>query len=234
MTDKTKILEKIRKCMALSASSNENEAAAALRQARALMDKHGLSDADVLAAEAGEEATKAGAISRPANWEAALAARVSAVFGCKVVFRQGGWSRPSAWVFIGTGANYDVAKYCFEVLFRQVKKARADHIKTALKRCKATTKTRRADLFCEGWVRTAVGRLDEMALGEREQQAMNAFVEQRYPALADLKATDRNARRKTLSDRDYSDYAAGRLSGRSAELNRGVGSSAAPLAIESA
>ncbi|KAI5914579.1 DUF2786 domain-containing protein [Thauera sp. 2A1] len=232
MNSNDRILDKIRKCMALSASSNEAEAAAALRQARALMDKHGISADDVLASEAGFAEVRAGALSRPANWEAALAGRVGLVFGCRVIFSRTARGRLSSWVFIGTGANYDVATYCFDVLFRQVKKARAEHIKTALRRCKATTKTRRADLFCEGWVATAVGKLDAMVLGERDQQALDAFIAQRFPSLRDLHAMDRNAGKKTLSDRDYNDYAAGRVSGRTAELNRGVGADGAPLALE--
>lgn len=232
MDARDRILDKIRKCMALSASSNEAEAAAALRQARALMDKHGISADDVLASEAGLSQARAGAASRPANWEAALAARVGLVFGCKVLFSSAVWGRTSAWNFIGTGANHDVATYCFEVLLRQVKKARAKHIEAALRRCKPTTKTRRADLFCEGWVQTAVGKLDAMTLGERDQQALDAFVAQRFPMTRDLKATNRNAGKKTLSDREYSDYASGRISGRSAELNRGVGAADAPLALE--
>ncbi|MBS0476510.1 MAG: DUF2786 domain-containing protein [Proteobacteria bacterium] len=232
MDAKARILDKIRKCMALSASSNEAEAAAGLREARAVVDKDGVSADDVLASEAGLSQAKAGAASRPANWEATLAGRVGLVFGCKVVFSRTAWGRPSSWVFIGTGANHDVATYCFDVLFRQIRKARAEHIKTALRRCKATTKTRRADLFCEGWVATAIGKLDAMTLGERDQQALDAFVAQRFPTLRDLQATDRNAGKKTFSDRDYNDYAAGRVSGRSAELNRGVGAADAPLALQ--
>lgn len=232
MDAKDRIVDKIRKCMALSASSNEAEAAAALRQARALMDKYGINADDVLASEAGLAQARAGAASRPANWEAALAGQVGLVFGCKVLFSRPAWGRLSSWSFIGTGANHDVATYCFDVLFRQVKKARAEHIKTALRRCKATTKTRRADLFCEGWVQTAIGKLDAMALSEHDQQAIDVFIAQRFPTLSDLQATNRNAGKKTLSDRDYNDYAAGRVSGRSAELNRGVGAAGAPLALE--
>ena len=196
------------------------------------MDKHGVSDDDVLASEAGEAGSRAGAVTRPSNWEAALAARVGLVFGCKVIFRTGGYRRLPEWVFIGTGANYDVAVYCFDVLFRQAKKARAEHIRSALKRCKPTTKTRRADLYCEGWVAAAVGKLDAMTLGDHEQQALDAFCATRYPTLRDLKATDRNAGKNALSDREYADYAAGCLSGRSAQINRGVGAACAPLALE--
>lgn len=44
MSERNKVLDKIRKCLALSTSSNEHEAAAALRQARKLMDAHGITD----------------------------------------------------------------------------------------------------------------------------------------------------------------------------------------------
>lgn len=233
MTDKGKILDKIRKCMALSASSNEHEAAAALRQARALMEKHGITDADVLAAEAGEMAAKAGVASRPTSWESRLAYYTASIFGCQVVFRPGlAWAdRAGQWVFIGTGARYEVAKYCFEVLLRQVKRARAEHIKTTLRRCKAATKTRRADLFCEGWVQSAVCKVDELALPEREQQALDAYLQQRYPALGSLNAINRTSK-KDLTTSEWLDYLRGLKSGMAAELNRGVGANAAPLALE--
>ncbi len=217
--------------MALSASSNEHEAAAALRQARKLMDAHGLTDADVLAAEAGESSAKATAARQPANWETALASRTAKVFGCEIIYRQAFLGHPATWMFVGTGANYEVAKYCYEVLLRQVKRARTAHIKTALKHCKTATKTRRADLFCEGWVAAAVGKVDALALGEREQAALDAYLAIHHASLATLKSRDRNAGKESLSDRDYRDYAAGRRSGSEAQLNRGVGGGDAPLAL---
>ena len=227
------ILAKIRKCMALSASSNEHEAAAALRQARALMEKHGLTEEQVAAAEASSRATKAGAQKRPPAWEAYLARRIAEVFGCTVIFRAGTWfNGPAQWNFIGTGATPEVAGYCCEVLLRQLKKARAAHLRTALKRCKATTKTRRADLFCEGWVASAFHKVEAMTIGGREQAAIDAYLALKCTALRDLKTNDRNAGKASLSGRDYADYAAGRISGKDAQLNRGMGADAAPLALE--
>ena len=46
-----KILGKIKKCLALSGSSNPNEAATALRQAHALMAKHGVSTHEITMAD---------------------------------------------------------------------------------------------------------------------------------------------------------------------------------------
>lgn len=45
--DKNKIIEKIKKCMALGNSSNAHEAAAALRQAQKMMNAHGLTEDDI-------------------------------------------------------------------------------------------------------------------------------------------------------------------------------------------
>lgn len=46
-SDKARILEKIKKCLALGKSSNANEAAAALRQAQKLMAKHGITEEEL-------------------------------------------------------------------------------------------------------------------------------------------------------------------------------------------
>ena len=45
--DKSKVIEKIKKCMALGGSSNPNEAAAALRQAQKMMEMHDLTEDDI-------------------------------------------------------------------------------------------------------------------------------------------------------------------------------------------
>ncbi|MDP3871287.1 MAG: DUF2786 domain-containing protein [Methyloversatilis sp.] len=235
MTDKDKILDKIRKCMALSASSNEHEAAAALRQARALMEKHGITDTDVLASAAGEMRTKAGAASRPALWEANLAAATAAVFGCQSIFAGGvAWAdHPGQWVFIGTGARYEVAKFCFEVLLRQAKRARAEHIKTVLRRCRPALKTRRADLFCHGWVASAVSKAEVLALPEDEQKALEAYLAKAYPSLREIKTISRNEK-KSMSGTDWLDFARGHRSGASAQLNPGVGANGPAPALEGA
>lgn len=47
MDTKQKVLDKIKKCLALGKSSNANEAATALRQAQALMRKHGITELDI-------------------------------------------------------------------------------------------------------------------------------------------------------------------------------------------
>lgn len=224
MTDREKILDKIKKCLALSASSNEHEAAAALRQARKLMEAHGISDAEILAAGATEHRQRAGAQSTPPNWEARLAGRIADAFGCRVIFQPAVFlMRPKAsWLYIGCGAAPEIAGYAFEVLHRQCKRARADHIKARLKRCMAGTKTRRADLFCEGWVSVVVGKIEAFAGNDAQHETIEAYVATNFPALRNLNARDRNGDR-SLRDHEYGDWLSGRAKGADAELNRGVG-----------
>jgi Protein of unknown function (DUF2786) len=218
------ILKKIKKCFALSSSGNEHEAEAALRQARKLMELHGLNDLDVAAAEAEERLAKAGAKVKPAQWESMLAAAVGRVFGCKVIFSATVVLDAGDWVFIGCGAEPEVARYAFTVLSRQARRAREHYIKAKLKRCKLAAKTRRADLFSNGWVWEATSKLESFAPSAAQLAAVAAFVERRYPNLAELQALDRSSGRK-LTDREFDDLYAGQLRGKEAQLNRGVAGS---------
>lgn len=233
MNDARKIiLAKIKKCLALSKSSNEHEAEAALRQAHALMAKHCIDEQDMLAFEASEQHTKSAAKSNPAAWESALANKVAKAFGCKIIFAVGGyWVNAGHWKFIGCGVAPEIAVYGFQVLHRQCKRARTEHIKTHLKRCKPATKTRRADLFCEGWIYAVAGKIAALAGDERQTRAIEAYVAKHYPSLRDLEANDRNGGRN-ISNRELNDVAAGMQSGKNAELNRGMNGGAAPLALE--
>lgn len=224
-----KILDKIKKCLALAASANEHEAAAALRQAQKLMQAHGLTDQDVLASQAGESCSKSGAARHPSNWETMLATAVCDAFGCTIIFssRNGG-----SWVHIGVGAAPEVSSYAFSVLFRQAKRARTDYIANVLKRVKrAAIKTRRADLFCEGWVDTVASKLTAWDASPDQEEKTQAFISVKYPTLGKLKATDRNAGRN-LRDHEWNDVGRGRSAGQSAVLNRGVGTGPDPLALE--
>lgn len=221
MDAKAKILDKIKKCMALSKSASVHEATAALRQAMKLMEMHGVTDIDLLAADAGEMTAKAGATVTPANWEAVLAAKVAAAFGCFSMFRSCP-GRSGKWVYLGCDASPNVAAYVFDVLRRQALKARAEYIGTQLRRVtKTATKTRRADLFSEGWALAATTNIPDTMTPETKTR-INAYLLAHYPGLQDLETRDRNAGHQ-LRGHEVNDYWKGREVGRDAHVNRGVG-----------
>lgn len=221
---KSEVIDKIKKCLALSSSSNEHEAATALRQARLLMEKHGIGELEMLAAGASEAAIDSVAKKFPPHYESALSASIGAAFGCQVLFTHSRYRDHGQWKFIGCGAAPEIASYAFHVLNRQVKQQRAAHIKSKLKRCKPATKVRRADLFCDGWVRSVISKISDFAGTPEQDRAIEAYLTQNYPETTDLKSRDRNSGREICS-RDLNDYAAGRKSGAEAELNRGVSKS---------
>jgi len=227
-TERDKIIAKIKKCLALAKSSNEHEAAAALRQAQKLMQLHGIHDLDIANADMQEESTRAGARRTPARWECELAQRVARAFDCALVLVNTGDC--GRWTFVGAAPSGEIARYAFEVLFRQVKRARAGYIKTALKRCATATRTRRADLFCDGWVGAATAQVYAWAGNEAARERAEAYLKGTHNP-KQSEARNRNAGRR-LSAREYVDKLAGRLAGKDAQLHRGVNGARAPLALE--
>jgi len=229
MTDRENIMEKIRKCLAMAKSAEGNEAETALRQARKLMEAYQVSHAEMLAIDIKEHSVKAGVISRPSIWESDLASGIAHVFGCRLLFR-GGWDC-SFWVFIGLPPSNEVAAYSFEVLFRQAKKARSQFMGESLKRFKKANKVRRADLFSEGWVRTALRTVAPLSPVEGVNEAISAYMETKHSGLSKLESVDRNKGR-SMSYKDELAMGAGMAAGRNAQLNKGVGSQGAPLMLE--
>lgn len=231
MTSREDILAKVKKCLDLAKSANEHEAAAAMRQARKLMDLHALNDTEVLAAGAGQSKANSAVEATPTAWEDALAGRLGRAFGCRVVFQPGFFDRRAQWLFIGIPPNHEIAAYSFDVLYRQLRKARTDFIGAKLKRFKRSNKTRRADLFCGAWVYAACAQLTMPSISEAERSVIDAYMKTKFHNLGELKSVDRNAGRPR-DDKDFAAIAAGDDAGRSAELNRGVGAAAAPRMLE--
>lgn len=228
--DKSKIFEKIKKCLALSKSSNEHEAAAALRQAHALMRLHGISEDEVEAAKVCDSATRAGAKRRPPLWEAGLVSTVGTAFGCAILFEMSGNS--GHWRFIGVGQSPEIATYAFQVLFRQCRKARAAYIAVALKRCATGRKTERADMFCRAWVATVSKQVDAFA-DPRRDSAIAAYLKVQYPETSESPTFEpRNRTPGRQVDRSlYMDFLAGRDAGQSAQLHHGVEAASEPLRL---
>ncbi|MDT4828020.1 hypothetical protein FQZ97_613850 [compost metagenome] len=222
--DHKKALEKIKKCLRLAASSNPHEAAAAMRQARALMEKYQVGEADVLMADVQEVTARSGSKVNPPQWEANLAGTIARAYTCRVIFITG----PGNWSFIGEMA--EVAGYAMALLLRQVRQARRDYIADKLKRCKPATKTKRADLFCDAWVWSVRTKVREFAGNQAPSAAVEAYILKHHPELEDGKPNDRNAAKGQLSERALKDAANGIRAASGVQLNHGVGGSE-PLAL---
>lgn len=213
-------VERIRKLLALArdGGASEHEAATALQMAQALMEAEGVTDVEIRAKEASEAFTSTGAKSRVPAWEDKLGGAIANIFACDAIHHWNG-----SWSFVGIDPLPEIATYAFDVLRRQCLQARKEYIANALKRVVVrTNKTRRADLFCEGWIQTAVSKAHRLPRAADHSQAVKAFKEIRYGSLDTLKAVDRNKDRN-LRDYELRDLRRGRLAGDGADLRTGMG-----------
>ncbi len=90
---------KIKKCLALAKSANENEAAIALRQAQALMREFQIDPdlLDIVEASCESKATKV-----PQAWESSLVMTIARAMQCKPIFSSGSstWGIKASWTFM--------------------------------------------------------------------------------------------------------------------------------------
>lgn len=215
MTDNNSaILCKIKKCLALSASSNPHEAAAALRQAHALMNKHGVSAHEVTMADIGEARADSKTMSRdkPAHWELRLAALVGSAFGCQIMVHRFdlpkgfGHLNEGHYIFVGLKQQAEIAAYTVTVLIRKCKTARQQWLTEqfggkgiGVRGIKAK-KTRMGDMFAEGWVE-AIGKLvTEFANPPEVDAAISRHIDEQTSG---GEAPSRNVAKKAIGNHEY-------------------------------
>lgn len=83
-----KIIDKIRKLLALSTSPNENEAALAAAKAKELLDQYELTEVDLVKQEIEEKKFDTGTIAVP-QWRKSLASNVANSYGCGWYYSSG-------------------------------------------------------------------------------------------------------------------------------------------------
>lgn len=216
-------LQKIKKCLALAASPEAHEAAAAMRQAQKLMQQFGLSETDVGLADVEEARTTARSVTLT-DWEAALVNLVAEAFGCEVFTgKQHGWPMlgqrtARVFTFVGIGPAAEVAMYAYDVLSRQCAKGRKAHMAKQPRNCKTATKSARGDAYAMGWVAGVRAKLPAPTPSEKHEQLLRKYSETKYAQAKEEKAKDRTKGRN-VADRDWLD---GLEDGRRADFHQGL------------
>lgn len=217
------LLARIRKCLALGKSANENEAAAAIGKARTLMDAHGISDDDIALSEIGEAEARGSRTQKTSLWEEALCCTVRHALGCKVILH--GWTLDR--IYIGKGAAPDVAAYAFAVLFRKLKAARAEYVRTVLKRCGPARKRQRADVFCEAWAYAVYAQVRRLMPKAELDPLIGQYLTRTYPSLVTVDVRAASQKGRSTDD----DYWRGASAGRKVELHNAVGGGTGPAGL---
>ncbi|TBU75230.1 DUF2786 domain-containing protein [Phytopseudomonas daroniae] len=223
--DQDRILEKIKKCleMAKSKTANSNEAEIALRQARKLMDAYSLEMGDVLASMACEITIEAGSEGTPPAWRVRLAYVCAHAFGTRMIITQmrvGMFDSVGAFIFVGCAAAPELSGYAYQVLERQLQKARREFLASPKnKRCKRSTKVARGDHFANAWIDAVYHKVDEFAgVDDNIAEAIEAYMAKNHPDLG-----KHEMKRRKLKARDEGAAAAGYKAGKSARLHHGLG-----------
>lgn len=222
-----KIIQKIKRCLALSKSSNENEAATALRQAHAMMAKYNLCVEDIKATDIKESPSKTTATKAPNVYMAALAQMIARLFGCTffisrdLVYKNGKAQWRGNWVFFGLDGYVEIASYAFDTLCRQLKKARNDYMKTELSLVRIKkNKYARADAFCYGWVASVREKVAALVPPKVDM----AFIEYQFKKThnATKKTEPKNSLKNTSRSLITNDYYNGAAEGRNAQLHHAM------------
>ncbi len=214
--DPSRILDKIKKLMALANSSNPHEAANALRKAQALMSQHQLTQLDVELSAIGEQSAKmANKSLKQPKWSVMLTSLICQAFGVEAYTSHSLFG--CSMNFIGRTDLVEVAAYCYTVLSRQLVKARKEYQADLNKRLKQSTKTARADLFCEGWVYGVYQQVHKLSMDPKEKELIQQFKAVHLKNLESGQIRDAKG-----TSRDSSAMSDGYRVGRSVQLNTGV------------
>jgi len=244
MQAESKIVERVRKLMALAESDNVNEAANAAAAAQKLMAEHRISEA-MLAVEAGEDEADIEVtndvladLGRKETWIGTLAMGLSKANGCQVYYRKEARLGVKLRIVGGT-SDVQTVSYMYAYLVREVDRlcdAEAKSRRLAGVITVANARMWRAS-FRAGAAHELVKRIDAAAQEQRREQH-NAALDAGGTALvrldgglARLNALSKKVDeampgklrkgRQSSARRDYRGFAAGQRAGASVSLNRG-------------
>lgn len=210
--------DKVKKLLRLGKSSNMHEAAAAMRQAQALMRQHAIDEQELHEAQPDdpvEVATPARRGAKPPIYAVLLSDTVCTAFGVSMLL-----SGMKSWrvLFFGPAWRAQLAEYAFAVLLRQLEKDRRMHLNRVRV---AKNRAARGDVFGTGWVRGVGSVLSAWEVTADEREKTNALIVKRYPrSKVETYGPRQSAASKSAM---YNDHAMGRERGSKARLDRGVG-----------
>ncbi len=238
MTDnKQRIMEKVRKCFALSESSNPNEAARALAQAQALMKKYDIeaSDLDLLDIVRFKLDERSQNAAKIASYEAVLLTSVATAFSCEVIVvyppvgqRRG---QKAGFVFLGRGHHAQIAGYCADVLLRQLRSSMSAHVAAlrAEARTEGWTLSRKEGnsaryAYAAAWVQQVHEKVQAFGAAPVDTAVSRALME----ATGGRKS---GCRKPNISCGDAESWRAGQADGANVDLHRPVNGAETPTRL---
>lgn len=248
-TELERVIRKIKHCLALSASANEHEAAAAMRQAQKLMAKYRLTETEVNLSDVGEARSDLSKAKRDV-WDCMLSAMVGTVFDCEVLtvkgYNQITLKRIERAMFVGVKPAPEIAKYAYETLHRQCSDARKAYIER-IKRGEVPeapgTPNTRGNHFAFYWVGVVEDKLRALvpdgedtpeqaesnaraliAIKSNNQELITAYISDLTGGKGPTEGTNHRKCKVSPVDAHF-----GIRAGRQAQVNHGVGTTGEQL-----
>tara|TARA_Y100000310_G_C20697297_1_gene826629 strand:- start:3436 stop:4155 length:720 start_codon:yes stop_codon:yes gene_type:complete len=225
MNNLDKILDRIKKLLSLSHSSNENEAALAAAQVQKLLLKHNLSLADLGKAEIEAETRINEELiwesGRMPAWRTYLVSGVARAFGCRPLVTQG--RRYTALKMVGSSVDITVAKVTLEYLEMVVDDLTTEN---AYGRGKRYVNSYRVGLVARLTARLAErAKANEAEVMQEASEAGTALVLRKQGSLSDyFRDNNYTGKYKTgKSELDYEGYGAGIRDAENVGLNQQLG-----------
>ncbi len=228
MENKDKYLQRIKKLLAMARNnSSAEEAALAMRRAQRLMETHKLSATDVDFIDINEASTQKAPshAEKMPEYMALLAIMIARVFGVKFYTSHGSdhWNKPAKRTihYYGPDERPQIAAYSFEVLGKQLAKARREYIATMRKNIKPATKIARADTFCSAWVNGAYAVVSDFVVTDAETTLMEAYRERKFSQGLEMQESRKPGKARGTDDAAHMGFCAGR----DAQLHQAVNGS---------
>lgn len=234
-----RVIRKIKRCLALSKSSNENEAATAMRQAQALMREYRLTEIDVHLSDVGEVESDSSRPKRRPTWDLHLGSIVGEAFGVRS-FRRRHWCSTTRRVverelYVGVNPAPQIAMYAYEALLAKLTIARREYVaqvRSGKQRSDYSPETA-GDHFALAWVSAVYDKIHELVPRGEEDPAIAQHstgrdlmaVEAQDQALIEQFLSGREigkARKTREVELDLNAQIAGLLAGQRVELNPGL------------
>lgn len=224
MEQKSSIIIKVKKLLALANSSNEHEAALAASHAQRLLSEHNLAMADI---DHTYELKSADRVETKVSktlpkWTRHLSAAVCTAFDCQAIHHPA----DGKMTFIGIGADVQIAIYIFSYLDHTIKKLCGAYIKKdANKNISSRDRNFMRQSYCLGAVSTITERLREQKLQTPVTPGALVPVKEGLikKALLDLGSTRTIRSRKSYINSDA--YMEGRQDGRHVRINKAISGS---------
>lgn len=175
--EKSKIIDKIQKCLRLSQSGNVNESALALKHAQALMRKYDIAESEVKDPSVTESTASSAGYYNPPYWAIALSELVAEAFECRAYVSR--CEQGPRFRFMGVGASAEVSAYTFTVLFRQLRYARRQYLHE-LALADTLERSRRGNVFAQAWLYRIAQTVSDFVRNPDIEVAIDAYVQEHY------------------------------------------------------